>query len=191
MFQCQKHSASIFHINYFNWRTDIFPLLGIFTCCTLFMKSTYFHQQKRVNWFNKPSYKNKYIAGLHYDFELAISTLSATLQAGDLIDQVDRERGANRNQSRGIKFIHAKRLTHHPNTRYKLPVMDSTPDQTKKFARQRLANTFQLAHGSEALSFPMPARLALILAQLAVGEGAKIQSLCKVRWFFTLTVVLI
>ena len=35
-----------------------------------------------------------------------------------LIDQVDRERGANRNQSRGIQLIHAKRLTHHPNTRY-------------------------------------------------------------------------
>ena len=51
--------------------------------------------------------------------------LSATLQAGDLIDQVDRERGANRNQSREIQLIHAKRLTHHPNTRYTLLVMDS------------------------------------------------------------------
>ena len=91
-----------------------------------FLKSTYFHQQKRVNWLDKLSYKNKYISGLHYFFfELAISTLSATLQAGDLIDQVDRERGANRNQSRGIQFIHAKRLTHHPNTRYTLLVMDS------------------------------------------------------------------
>ena len=57
--------------------------------------------------------------------ELAISTLIATLRAGDLIEQVDRERGANRNQSRGIQFIHAKRLTHHPNTRYILLVMDS------------------------------------------------------------------
>ena len=47
------------------------------------------------------------------------------LQAGDLIDQVDRERGANRNLSRGIQFIHAKRLAHHPNTRYTLLVMDS------------------------------------------------------------------
>ena len=83
------------------------------------------HQQKIVNWFNKRSYKNKYISGLHYFFELAISTLSATLQDGGLIDQVDRERGANRNQSRGIKFIHAKRLTHQPNTRYTLLVMDS------------------------------------------------------------------
>ena len=55
-----------------------------------FLKSTYFHQQKRVNRFNKLSYKNKCISGLHYFFELAISTLSATLQAGDLIDQVDR-----------------------------------------------------------------------------------------------------
>ena len=90
-----------------------------------FLKSTYFHQQKRVNRFNKLSYKNKYISGLQYFFELAISTLSATLQVGDLIDQVDRERGANRNQSRGITFIHAKRLTHHPNTRYTLLVMDS------------------------------------------------------------------
>ena len=33
--------------------------------------------------------------------------------------------GANRNQSIGIQFIHAKRLTHHPNTRYTLLVMDS------------------------------------------------------------------
>ena len=65
-----------------------------------------------------------YISGLHYFFELATSTPSATLQAGDLIDQVDRERGANRNQSRGIQFIHTKRLTHHPNTRYTLLVMD-------------------------------------------------------------------
>ena len=48
-----------------------------------------------------------------------------TLQAGDLIDEVDRERGANRNQSRGIQLIHAKRLTHHPNTRYTVLVMDS------------------------------------------------------------------
>ena len=39
------------------------------------------------------------------------------VKVGDLIDQVDRERGANRNQSRGIQFIHAKRLTYHPNTR--------------------------------------------------------------------------
>ena len=90
-----------------------------------FLKSTYFHQQKRVNWFNKLSYKNKYISGLHYFLELAISTLSATLQDGGLIDQVDRERGANRNQSREIQFIHAKRLTHHSNTRYTLLVMDS------------------------------------------------------------------
>ena len=79
-----------------------------------------------MNWFNKLSYKNNYISrGLHYFFELAISTLSATLQAGDLIDQVDRERGANKNQSRGIQFIHAKQLSHHPNTRYTLLVMDS------------------------------------------------------------------
>ena len=77
-----------------------------------------------MNWLNKLSYENKYISGLHYFFELAISTLSATLQAGGLID-LDRERGANRNQSRGIQFIHAKRLTHHPNTRYTLLVMDS------------------------------------------------------------------
>ena len=90
-----------------------------------FLKSTYFHQQKIVNWFNKLSYKNKYISDLHYFFELAISTLSATLQDAGLIDQVDWERGANRNQSRGIKFVHAKRLTHHPNTRYTLLVMDS------------------------------------------------------------------
>ena len=94
-----------------------------------FLKSTYFHQQKIVNRFNKISHKNKYISGLHYLFELAISTLSATLQAGGLIDQVDRERGANRNQSRGIKFIHAKRLTHHPNTRYTFLVMDSWNNQ--------------------------------------------------------------
>ena len=113
------------NVNYFTWRTDIFPLLGIFTCCTFFLKSTYFHQKKRVNWFNKLSYKTKYISGLHYFFELAISTLSATLQAEDLIDQVDRERGANRNHSRGIQLMHAKRLTHHPNTRYTLLVMDS------------------------------------------------------------------
>ena len=58
-------------------------------------------------------------------FELAILTPSATLQAGDLIDQVDRERGANRNQSRGIQLIHAKRLTRHTNTRYTLLIMDS------------------------------------------------------------------
>ena len=31
----------------------------------------------------------------------------------------------DRNQSRGIQLIHAKRLTHHPNTRYTLLVMDS------------------------------------------------------------------
>ena len=49
------------------------------------------------------------------------------LQAGHLIDQVDRERGANRNQSRRIQFIHAKRLTHHPNTRYTPLVMDFCP----------------------------------------------------------------
>ena len=111
---------------YFTWRTDIFPFLGIFTCCTFFLsKSTYFHQKERVNWLNKLSYKNKYISGLHYFFELPISTFSATLQPGDLIDQIDRERGANRNQSRGIQFIHSKRLTHHPNTRYTLLVMDS------------------------------------------------------------------
>ena len=90
-----------------------------------FLKSTYFHEQKIKNWFNKLSYKSKYISGLHYFFELAISTLSVTLQDGGLIDQVDRERCANRNQSRGIQFIHAKRLTHHPNTRYTLLVMDS------------------------------------------------------------------
>ena len=76
--------------------------------------------------FNKLSYKNKYISGLHYFFKLAISTLSAKLQLEtSVIDQVDRERGANRNQSREIQFIHAKRLTHHPNTRYTLLVMDS------------------------------------------------------------------
>ena len=39
--------------------------------------------------------------------------------------ELDRERGANRNQSRGIQLIHAKRLTHHlhPNTRFTLLVM--------------------------------------------------------------------
>ena len=116
-------------INYFIWRTDIFPLLGIFTCCTFFLKSTYFHQQKRVNRINKLSYKNKYISGLHYFLELVNLTLSATLQAGDLIDQADRERGANRYQSRRIQLIHAKRLTHHPNTRYTLLVMDSCRNQ--------------------------------------------------------------
>ena len=47
------------------------------------------------------------------------------LKAGDLIGQVDWERGANTNQSRGIQLIHAKRLTHHPNTRYTLLAMDS------------------------------------------------------------------
>ena len=66
-----------------------------------------------------------YISGLHYFFELAISTLSAALQAGDLIDQVYWEHGTNRSQSCGIQFIHAKRLTHHPNTRYTLLVMNS------------------------------------------------------------------
>ena len=54
-----------------------------------------------------------------------IQIVDETLQARDLIDQVDRERGANRSQSRGIQLIHAKRLTHHPNTRYTLLVMDS------------------------------------------------------------------
>ena len=102
-----------------------FPLLGILT---------YFHQQKRVNWFNKLSYRNEYISGLRYFFELAISTLSATLQAGYFIDQVDRDRCANRNQSRGIQLIHAKRLTHHPNTRYTLLVMDSCHGLVSSFA---------------------------------------------------------
>ena len=41
------------------------------------------------------------------------------------LNRVDRERGVNRNQSRGVQLIHAKRLTHHPNTRYTLLVMDS------------------------------------------------------------------
>ena len=54
-----------------------------------------------------------------------IQLVDTTLQAGDLIDQVDRECGANRYQSRGIQFIHAKRLTHHPNTKYTLLIMDS------------------------------------------------------------------
>ena len=121
MLQCQKHSAMQVRLkdlsyNLFYLEDRYFPLLGIFK---------YFHQQKRVNWFNKLSYSNEYISGLHYFFELAILTLSATLQAGDLIDQVDRDRGANRNQSRGIQLIHAKQLTHHPNTRYILLVMDS------------------------------------------------------------------
>ena len=31
MLQCRKRSAKL--VNYFTWRTDIFPLLGIFTCC--------------------------------------------------------------------------------------------------------------------------------------------------------------
>ena len=107
------------------------------------LSSSYFHQQKRVNWFNKLSYKNKYISGLHYFFELAISTLSATLQAGDLIDQVDRERGANSNKSRGIQLIHAKRLTHHPNTRYTLLVRDSWKGSMLIYGEEVIANKLE------------------------------------------------
>ena len=68
--------------------------------------------------------------------------LSATLQAGDLIDQVDRERGSNRNQSRGVQLIHAKRLTH-PNTRYTLLVMDSC-QKTERVCSSNVHTLFQL-----------------------------------------------
>ena len=91
---------------------------------TLYIQLLYFFSERHIF-----SSTEKWIDSINYliKIELAISTLSATLQAGDLIDQVDRERGANINQSRGIQFIHAKRLTHHPNTRYTLLVMDSWP----------------------------------------------------------------
>ena len=108
MLQCQF----IFHINYFTWRTDIFPLLGIFTCCTFFWKVHIFISRKE--WIDSINYLIKTSIFLVFIFELAIPTLS-----------VDREHGEKRNQSRGIQFIHAKRLTHHPNTRYTLLVMDS------------------------------------------------------------------
>ena len=63
-------------------------------------------------------------------FELAILTLSSASDAASWrLDQVDGERGANRNQSRGIQLIHAKRLTHHPNTRYTFLLMDSCLSQ--------------------------------------------------------------
>ena len=92
---------------------------------------TYKNISRRVNWFNKLSYKNKCISGLYYFLNSpvwrSVQLVDTTLQAGDLIDQVDRERGANRNQSRGIQLIHAKQLTHHPNTRYTLLVMYSCP----------------------------------------------------------------
>ena len=106
-------------INYFTWRTDIFPLLGISPAVLFFWIVHIFISRKDL--IKISIFPEVFIIFL----ELAISTLSATLQAGDLIDQVDRERGANRNQSRGIQFIHAKRLTHHPNTRCTLLVMDS------------------------------------------------------------------
>ena len=58
-------------------------------------------------------------------FELANLMLMPVEPATQRCKQVDRERGTNQNQSRGIQLIHAKRLTHHPNTRYTLLVMDS------------------------------------------------------------------
>ena len=110
---------------YFTWRTDIFPPFDIFTFCTFFWKVHIFISRKE--WIDSINYLIKIRIFLVFIifFELAISTPSATLQAGDLIDQVDRERGANRNQSRGIQFIHAKRLTRHTNARYTLLIMDS------------------------------------------------------------------
>ena len=144
MLQCQKHSAKLWIILLGG---QIFSPSLVYHLLYFFLKNTCFHQQKRVNWFNQLSYKNKCISGLHYFFELVISTRAqrdAALQAGDLIDQVDRERGANRNQSRGIQFIHTKRLTHHPNTRYTLlgnglltPLSILKPLACKMFRTQR------------------------------------------------------
>ena len=62
-----------------------------------------------------------------------------------MIDQVDRERGANRNQSRGIQFIHAERLTHHPNTRYTLLVMAPERVEDHSILQQDLLNLEQWA----------------------------------------------
>ena len=96
----------------------------------LLQLSTYKNISRRVNWFNKLSYKNlikisvfSFWSSLF--FELANLTLMPVEPATQRCKQVDRERGANQNQSRGIQLIHAKRLTHHPNTRYTLLVMDS------------------------------------------------------------------
>ena len=93
-----------------------------------FQLFAYKNISRRVTWFNKGSYKNKCISRLRF-FNLpiwrSVQLVDATRQAGDLFDQVDRERGANRNQSRGTQLIHAERLTHHPNSWYTLPEMDS------------------------------------------------------------------
>ena len=107
-------------INYFTWRTDIFPSLVYLPAVPFFWNIHIFISRKEridsINYLIKISIFLVFIIFLNLPFRRS---------AGDLIDQVDRERGANRNQSRGIQFIHAKRLTHHPNTRYTLLVMDS------------------------------------------------------------------
>ena len=116
----------------------MFPLFDIFTFCTFFWKLHIFISRKE--WIDSINYLVEMSIFLVFIifFELAISTLSATLQAGDLIDQVDRERGVNRNQSRGIQLIYAKRLTHHPNTNYTLLVMDSCMTLFARFCNLHL-----------------------------------------------------
>ena len=155
MFLCQKH----FELFYLEDKCQIFPpslvnrLAGYFfwkAIHDLLQLFTYKNISRRVNWFNKLSYKNKCIYGLHSflnsPFWRSVQLVDATLQAGDLIDQVDRQRGANKNQSRGIQMIHAKRLTHHPNTRYTLLVMDSCIHEVRGATRIPWNNTRGTCH---------------------------------------------
>ena len=124
---CQKH----FELFYFLLGGQIFSPSSVIRPALLFFwneKFTLFTLISAEDWIDSINYLIKISIFLVFiifwtrHFETQFSLL--TLQAGDF-DQVDRERGANRNQSRGIQLIHAKRLTHHPNTRYTLLVMDS------------------------------------------------------------------
>ena len=85
-------------------------------------RKSMYKNTSRKKWLDSINYV--IIIRIFWSSLFAISMLSAACWRDATSLRLDRERGADRKQSRGIQSIHAKRLTRHSITRYALLVMD-------------------------------------------------------------------